>query len=145
MIVYRFTAVLLPLPLGEVPQCAHWGGEGKKRRKPSQSPPFGGASSPRGGAKGGYAADGACTAKQQFIAVKQETKNPLLFTAEDKKFLWYHLSLPPKAASRGPNSPSSCIGLFPSRPTPVQPGHSERNSTPRPHRLSPTGGSLGSA
>ena len=36
-------------------------------QRPSQSPPFGGASSPCGGAKGGYAADGACTAKQQFI------------------------------------------------------------------------------
>ena len=44
-------------------------------------------------------------------------KKPSAFTAEDKKFLWYHLSLPPRAASWGPNSPASCIGLFPSVPT----------------------------
>ena len=42
----------LPLPLGEVPQCAHWGGEGPTARIiPSQSPSCGGASSPRGRAK----------------------------------------------------------------------------------------------
>ncbi len=45
----------LPLPLGEVPQCTHWGGEGKLQHPLSQKSKIF-ASSPRGRAKSGFAA-----------------------------------------------------------------------------------------
>jgi len=55
-------------------------------------------------------------------------KSPLQ-NAEDKKFLWYHLSLP-HMRPHGIKSIRKLYRAFPSSPTKVQQSRSERNSTP---------------
>jgi len=63
----------LPPPLGEVPQCAHWGGEGKRRTPLSQKSKIF-ASSPKGRAKATFG--GRLPAKLKFETLS--AKGPVL-------------------------------------------------------------------
>ena len=51
---------------------------------------------------------------KKLVFYKQKS---LCYSAEDKKFLWYHLSSPPQGASWDPNRSAGCIGPYPSSPT----------------------------
>jgi len=62
-----------------------------------------------------------------------ENKKSSAFTAEDKKFLWYHLSLSPKRGPHGILTDPQAVPGHTRLPLLAffQGSHSERNSTPR--------------